>query len=58
MDALGWLLSISIRRYPSGNGRDEDKNLKGPAASGEASPLPEFFETLKHREQDPERVFS
>jgi hypothetical protein len=36
-------------------GWDEDRNLKGPAASEEATPTFLLFETLKHREQYPER---
>jgi len=44
-------------RNPTGNGVDEDVNLKGPAASEEARPTSQLFETLKHREKDPDRVF-
>jgi hypothetical protein len=34
-------------------GRDEDKDLKGPAASREASQLSVLFDTLRHREWNP-----
>jgi len=46
---------LVIRSDTLPKGGDEDKNLKGPAASEEARPTSLLFETLKHREENPDR---